>query len=485
MSGVHTSIKALEAENRRLKKEIADLRQENDVLRQEIVRLTGALAALEKKVAHLSRDSSTSSKPPSSDIVKPQRSKKGKGRKKKRKRGGQPGHPKHERKPFGPDEVTDFHDHYLEDCPDCGHELKSSEEAPRVIQQIEIIDVPVRIDEHRGYASWCPCCQKLHYAPIPVEIKKAGLAGPRLTALIAHMKGVCHASFSTIRKFLRDVVGVRISRGYLRKLVNKASDSLQEAYREILELLPSESRLNVDETGHKENGNQFWTWCFRAECYTAFKIDKSRGSQVLIETLGEEFEGVIGCDYFSAYRKYMKDCGVLVQFCLAHLIRDVLFLLKSTDKVTRNYGQRLLDGLRRLFRVIHRRDTMTEERFQARLAKVRDEFVAMAKRAPQRKEAQNMAERFRKHGKAYFQFITTPGIEPTNNLAEQAIRFVVIDRRVTQGTRGVSGRTWCERIWTVIATCAQQGRSVFDFLFESLVAHFAARTGPSLIPNTS
>jgi transposase len=75
-----------------------------------------------------------------------------------------------------------------------------------------------------------------------------------------------------------------------------------------------------------------------------------------------------------------------------------------------------------------------------------------------------MAARFEKHGESYFRFITTPGVEPTNNLAEQAIRFVVIDRLITQGTRSERGNRWCERIWTVIATCTQQGRSVFEYL---------------------
>ena len=82
-------------------------------------------------------------------------------------------------------------------------------------------------------------------------------------------------------------------------------------------------------------------------------------------------------------------------------------------------------------------------------------------------------------------FITTPGIEPTNNLAEQAIRFVVIDRLVTQGTRGEPGRHWSERIWTVLATCAQQGRSMFAFLSETVAAHFAGNPTPSLLQNTS
>jgi len=78
--------------------------------------------------------------------------------------------------------------------------------------------------------------------------------------------------------------------------------------------------------------------------------------------------------------------------------------------------------------------------------------------------------------------VTTPGVEPTNNLAEQAIRFVVIDRRITQGTRSESGQRWCERIWTVIATCTQQGRSVFDYLESAVRAFFHKEEAPTLLP---
>jgi transposase len=78
--------------------------------------------------------------------------------------------------------------------------------------------------------------------------------------------------------------------------------------------------------------------------------------------------------------------------------------------------------------------------------------------------------------------VTTPGVEPTNNLAEQAIRFVVLDRHVTQGTRGEAGRRWCERIWTVIASCLQQGRSVFDYLEAAVVAWCGDTAVPSLLP---
>ena len=93
-----------------------------------------------------------------------------------------------------------------------------------------------------------------------------------------------------------------------------------------------------------------------------------------------------------------------------------------------------------------------------------------------------MAKRFEEHGESYFRFMTTPGVEPTNNLAEQAIRFVVIDRLITQGTRSEKGDRWCERIWTVIATCAQQGRSVFEYLEAAVTAWFADTDPPLLLP---
>lgn len=463
-------IRKLEAENARLRAENAELR--------------ARIAKLERLVAGLQKNSSTSSKAPSSDITKPPKPATKNG--KKRKIGGQPGHPRHERPPFSSEDVDHIHDYRIDGCPDCGTRLRATKEAPRILQQAELRPKLVDVHEHRSHAQWCPCCKKVVFAPFPVEIRAAGLSGPGLTALVAYLKGPCHASFSTIRKFFRDVVKLKLSRGYLRNLITKASLALDQAYQELLALLPLEAILNVDETGHKENGDKFWTWCFRADLYTVFRVDKSRGSEVLIDVLGEEFDGVIGCDYFSAYRKYMGDFDVRVQFCFAHLIRDVRFL-KTLDKVSKNYGERLLEKIRVLFRIIHRRETMTPERFQTRLEKARDDILKIGKSPPPRSEAENIAKRFREHGKAYFEFITTPGsgIEPTNNLAEQAIRFVVIDRKITQGTRGPTGRKWCERIWTAIATCTSQDRSVFEFLHDSIRAALEGSPGPSLLQDTS
>ena len=451
-------------------------------LRAKITDLMAQVERLEAENARLKKNSSTSSKPPSSDIVKPKKPLPKGG--KKRKKGGQPGHEQHLRSPFPPEAVNHFEAHALDCCPDCGGTLVLSRYEAEVLQQVEITDTPTVVTEHQGMAYWCPHCRKVHYAPMPEAVVKAGLFGPRLTSLVAFMKGVCHASFSTIRKFLRDVVRVDVSRGYLAKLIGKVSASLAKSYAELCERLPDEAVLNIDETGHKENGRRFWTWCFRAQLYTLFRIDKSRGSKVLVEVLGEEFNGVLGCDYFSAYRKYMRECDVLVQFCMAHLIRDVKFLLTLPGREVQAYGQRLRDALRELFGVIHRREKMTAAGFQKALEAAREHVMkAATTRVPDVKHARNLAKRFRENGEAYFRFITTPGIDPTNNLAEQAIRFVVIDRHITQGTRSEKGRRWCERIWTVIATCAQQGRAVFQFLLDSVQAHLCGTSPPSLLPS--
>jgi transposase len=462
------------------------LRGQLKALQAEMDSLRATVAELQERVARARKDSSTSSKPPSSDIVKPPPPPPPEGQA-KRSIGGQPGHPRHER-PLVPPVLLNggSHTYVAEICPNCGHGLQATPTPPRVVQQIDIEAVPIRIEEHRGLAGWCPQCRKVHYAALPSGIDKGGLVGPRLTALIAYLKGACHASYSTIRKFLRDVVGVCISRGQLAKVIGKVSQALDAPYEALLENLAEQLRLNVDETGHRERGEQWWTWCFRASLYTVFKIDPTRSGDVLLEVLGEEFDGVLGCDYFSAYRRYMRECNVLVQFCLAHLIRDVKYLTTLPDPRDRAYGERLREALRSLFGIVHRRDELPDWAFNARLIEARTEVLRQALHdVPATRASQNMMQRFVKHGKAYFEFVTTPGVEPTNNLAEQAIRFVVIDRRVTQGTRGETGRRWCERIWTVIATCSQQGRSVFEYLSAAVAAYFGDGAAPSLLPTES
>jgi transposase len=460
------------------------LQAEVDSLRGELEDLRAVVAQLQKQLAAARKDSSNSSKPPSSDIVKPPKPQPPPGQQ-RRKPGGQPGHASHQRLPFPPEMLASIPTDYLLDaCPSCGgHLLLADYHEPDVVQQVDIVAVPLVIHEHRSHPGWCPHCLKDCYAPLPSSIERGGLAGPRLTTVIAYLKGACHASYSTIRKFVRDVIGLTISRGQLAKIIGKVSRALERPYEELLDHLPDEDFLNVDETGHKRGRQRQWTWCFRAELYALFKIDPTRSGDVLIEVLGTEFDGVLGCDYFSAYRRYHREFGVALQFCLAHLIRDVKYLTTLPDARDRAHGERLLDGLRSLFAVIHRREELSARDFRSRLEAARARVLRLGTSdVPATRACLNLAKRFEAHGESYFRFITTPGVGPTNNLAEQAIRFVVIDRLITQGTRSERGDRWCERIWTVLATCSQQGRSVFAYLEAAVSAWFEGGEAPSLLP---
>src|SRR3954454_17856322 len=423
-----------------------------DALEAELAALKQVVAQLSQQLAAARKDSSTSSKPPSSDIVKPPKPPPPQGQDRRR-IGGQPGHPKHERAAFPPEAINGgAFDHRLASCPLCGDGLRPALTIPpRVVQQVDVREVALSVQEHRSHPGWCPRCQKMHEAPLPPGIARGGLVGPSLTALIAYLKGACHASYSTVRTFLRDVVGVTISRGELARIIAKVSRALERPYQELLDDLPAQARLNVDETGHKQNGDRQWVWCFRAGLYTLFKIDPTRSADVLIDVLGAEFDGVLGCDYFSAYRRYQREFGVVLQFCLAHLIRDVKFLTTLPDARDRAYGERLREALRQLFAVIHRRERLPAAAFQSQLEAARAQVLHCGTRdVPETRHSRTLAKRLESHGEGYFRFLTTPGVGPTNNLAEQAIRFVVIDRLITQGTRSEAGNRWCERIWTVI-----------------------------------
>jgi len=143
---------------------IAELEAENADLKALVAELRAQVARLSGQIAKLSKNSSNSSKPPSSDIVKPPKPKlKGQRKKQRRKIGGQKGHPKHERQPFAVEDLSDVWEYHLDRCPDCGGRVKRAEAEARVVQQVEVVESPIRIDEHRDLAYYCSRCEKVHY----------------------------------------------------------------------------------------------------------------------------------------------------------------------------------------------------------------------------------------------------------------------------------------------------------------------------------
>jgi len=446
-------------------------------LNEEIKQLREYIKILEEKIAQLEKNSNNSSKPPSSDIVKPLKVIRRLGR--KRKRGGQHGHRKFSRQPFESEQVDEVVEYELRDKDAVG--LKPLDEW-FVIQQIELPEKMYKVIEHRARKYLEPVTGKIHIAPMPDEIRKAGLLGADITAAVAFMKGGCHMSYTTIQQFFKELFELDISRGMLCKVAQKVSQSLQPAYEQLSERLPHESQVGVDETGHHDEGKLHWTWCFDTPDYSLFRIDASRGSGVLEKMLGKDFAGLVCADYWGAYRKYARLFCVRVQYCMAHLIREVRFLAEHSVKKLSRWGNLLLEWLKKLFKTLHHRDKLTARGFIRSMERIKEGFLSRMRRPPDHALAKKLARRFKgKAAEDYFRFLTEPKVEPTNNGTERQIRPVVIDRRITHGTRGDTGMRWCERIWTILATCKKQNRNVFEFIHESVIAHWSKQKYPSLI----
>ncbi len=436
---------------------------------------------LQEALAGSNKDSTNSSKPPSSDIVKPPK----KTVSGSRQRGGQPGHAPQQRAAFRPEEIEQVQRHEYESCPQCGGPVDQLSTPAEVIQQAELVERPLLITEHQSYTCRCRVCARNFTHAIPPSIATTGTFGPRLMAHIAYLKGACHASFRTIQQWLQETCGLQISTGTLAKICQRMARSLQPAYDELRRQIPAQTKVHIDETSHRDNGDWYWAWVFRAPSFTLFHIDHTRSSVVLDYLLGNQFRGTLQADFYGAYRRYLATHPLAnAQFCPAHLVRDVKFLATLPDEADREFAAKLIVELKELFRLWHAREEVTDEKAfrQALIAQGQKLEAVALEQAPTTKASRTLARRFRQYGDQYLRFTHVAGLEPTNNVAEQAIRHLVIDRHVTQGTRSARGRTWCERIWSVIATCRQHGKDLLSFLEKSLLANLTDTLPPALLP---
>jgi len=445
-------------------------------LLEEIKLLRAENAMLKDKIARLEKNSSNSSKPPSSDIVKPPKPEPADGT--KRKIGGQFGHPKSIRQPFAPEDVTPVI------CELSAQEAAGLEVLNEwyIFQQIRLPKKLYEVVEYRARMYRDLRTGKKFHAPLPAGVHEGGLLAADMTALAAFLKGRCHASYTTIESFFDQVVRLAISPAMLCKAINKASAALEPCHQQLSGLLPQEPQVGVDETGHHNNGDLYWTWCFQTPAYSVFHIDQSRGCTVLSAVLGNDFAGIIGCDYWGAYRKYARLFDVRMQYCMAHLIREIRFIAEQASSHLVRWAEHLLDWLKKLFKTLHRKSDYLPQSFDWRMKQIKTHFLEIVRHPPDHKLAKKLARRFEgDRAENYFRFMADPAIEPTNNGTERDIRHTVIDRRITQGTRSDAGMRWCERIWTTIATCKKQNRNVFNFIHQSILAHWTKQPYPQLL----
>jgi transposase len=162
------------------------------------------------------------------------------------------------------------------DCPRRGAETSRFSSRDRRAERFEFVPNPLTRQKYVSFAYRRPHRAKIHHAQSPET--RLGFFGPNLMSFLLFLKGKGRVSVTG----LRDVsltFGLRASRGVICGRLDKAAAALGPAYDELREALQAQKVLNVDETGHKENGHRLWTWVFRAKTF-AFFSHQSRPSDL-------------------------------------------------------------------------------------------------------------------------------------------------------------------------------------------------------------
>lgn len=444
---------------------------------QAVVRLLLArIAELEAQVAKLrSKTPQNSSQPPSTThphakppVGKPRS---------KRSQGGQPGHDKHERTLIAVEDCQDVVPCVPRACRRCGRKLSGCDPAPLRHQVWELPDLRPLVTEYQRHRLLCACGSST-CGDLPAGVP-TGQAGPRLIAFSGLLMACFRQSKRRAAQFLSLILNQPASAAWMVLLQNRCALAVQPAYDELAAHLPAQAILNIDESPTKEGPAKAWVWTVVATTFTFFACRTSRAADVLQDLLGETYDGIIHCDRARMYWRFGR-----LQWCWAHLKRDFQALVDDRCPTKQRLGRDLLRPTKELFALWKRsRDgTLTRRTFERRLQPIRREIDALLLRGYCNPLTRGVCKELVEHGEHLWTFGEVEGVEPTNNAAERALRHAVIWRKLSFGTQSGHGSTFVATILTVVETCRQQRRNVFAHLTETMRAHFAHESAPSLLP---
>jgi len=480
----------LQRENERLRRELAERERELTEAKKQITDAKKRITDLERQLALREQNSTTTSKPPSSDGLAGRQRLRGRRTKSRRRCGGQRGHPGHRRALVPPERVKRFVDLIPTACDRCQralHKRHTVGTPPHRHQVTELPSIEAHVTEYRSYESECPDCGCLTRARLPQHI--VGQFGPHLTGLIAYLTVVCRLPRNVVRQLLQGVLQIPISIGSTQNAWEEASGAVAEPYAELQQALPQQAVLNADETGHRTNGEKRWLWTFVAQTFVFYTIATSRGSDVLRQLLGKAFIGILGSDRLPIYLKYD---AAQRQFCWSHFRRNLLSALELARTATaRRFCREALVLQRRLFRLWHRYRgdpgargaPLTRAELIASVLPIEKKFFALAERHVNAADdnVRNLARALFEHHRHFFTFVYHDGVSPTNNGAERSLRPAVVWRKLYFGTRSHEGEIAVARLLTITMTCQLQQINILAYLTAAVAAHRRRQRVASLL----
>ncbi|MGB8030341.1 MAG: IS66 family transposase [Terracidiphilus sp.] len=324
-------------------------------------------------------------------------------------------------------------------CPHCGGGVEEA----GVVRQYQTEIPPPRVEhiEFRIHVGRCRHCRRLVQGRHPRQTSDAvgGAAsqlGPRALALAAVLNKQLGLPYGKTAAVLEQGWGLRVSRGGLCQALARLGRKAEPTYARLVERIRASPSVTPDETGWKVSGRLWWMWAFSSEAVTVYAIQPGRGLEQAAAVLGADFAGFLVRDGWSVYRQFAQAAH---QTCLAHLLRRC----RGMIEVSRGRGALFPRAVASLLAsALALRQRSLSEAYP-RIRAGGDAGTPGSRHGSAAHAAaprnQRLARHLQQERDALFTFLYCPGLEATNWRAEQAIRPMVVTRKVWGGNRTPTG----------------------------------------------
>jgi transposase len=437
-------------------------------LTETVARQGERIAQLERR---LNRSSRNSSQPPSTDPPgsAPRREKDASGRR----QGGQPGHEGKGRPLLPAWAVDEVVDHWPDRC-DCGHVFAAGElvaAGDPVRHQVEELPViTVTVTEHRCQRVCCPGCGRRRRAELPREVA-GSMFGPRFHAAVAALSVRNRISRRDVVELCEQLFGSRISSGTVDAILCRVADALVDPCEDLLDRLRASRAVHMDETGWRTAGQRRALWGIfdqrHAYLHVAADRHEDHAKHLLADTTA-----VVTSDRWWAYTHLPL---ARRQLCWAHLARDFKAHAEgmAAEKEFGEHGLRVCERVFWAWEVFGH--THDRRQLADTIRELQREFKPIVRRfaskSPRYKYCRGIARNLLKAWPALWTFAKHPGVEPTNNHAERALRGAVIYRKLSLGSQSSDGEQRIGRLLSVHTTCRLQHRPLHAYLTNAIAAH--------------
>lgn len=399
----------------------------------------------------LPTSSKNSSQPPSKD----QKSNEPKG--KSRHRHGPPkGHEKHERELVAkPDKVIELR---VKRCCKCCADLMAEESCLVKVNQItELPEAKAQVIEVRQYETTCPECGEVQVETAPPGLEMERTFGARLEATVVYYRQEQHMSYQRTQLALLNLQGVEISQGGIDGIMQRVGNKSIQAAKPIEKTVRQSAVIHSDETGCRVKGNNWWEWVFCTATAVLHVIRFNRSEDVIKEVMNGLKAEVWESDCYSAQ---LKAPYHQLQLCMAHQLRNLQAVVDAYPTLTWPRAMQVL--FRYAIHLHHQRDQMSAEDFATQMTRIERHCDRLLHRNLAPPDAKRLQRRFLKHRDKLFIFLYRSDVDPTNNVAERALRPSVIHRKVTGCFRSEWGAKAYAAIASVIDTAELSGIHAFD-----------------------